>query len=407
MIIFVVLGGYFGYLSALVDIDEQKFLAEVDEATDKKRLEKQLARAKSILDARSRAYIRRSRDFIEKKKLELSVGEIPTKPEEQSQAVDELNKSLSTINKNELNQEEQKVLSGLQEEQGDLNFFKDEVDVIGQVLAREVNEEEVNLLLAGDKQRKRVSDSLRQLFLLLDKKRELAQKRKVAKDGYEYWEQNPKQAQGDVLITVHNKDQFARDLNPVHVTQISTALSIMPQDFNKRIKSVYIVYGDAKMRRGMSGVGVVFMKGEELDFFRVMVHEFGHIYDLHREVSAGEKSQFYDGSYRLFREDPSVTFYEYSWLSNSERAAKKNSFASTYGTTDPFEDFAESFALYILQNQTFMNWKKSDDVLVNKYDFFKQIFNGRTFKSEKSVFAQPYDVTMLYVNYDFLLDAGG
>jgi hypothetical protein len=35
------------------------------------------------------------------------------------------------------------------------------------------------------------------------------------------------------------------------------------------------------------------------------------------------------------------------------------------------------------------------------------IFNGRTFKSSKKFLAQPYDVTMLEVNYDYLLDLEG
>jgi len=403
---FLALGGYLGYLSALVDLDEERFLQQVEEATDKVRLGKQLARAKSILDARSRAYIRRSQEFIRKKQLELQQPEIPTGIEEQKEAVSEIHQVLSEINSSELAPEEQRILKGLQEEQDDLTFFQDEVDVIEQILAREEDQEELNLLLAGDRRRRFISNALRELFLLLDKRRELAQNRQLAQDGYEYWEQNPQPAPKGILVSVNNKDGVRRGLNPLHTTQISTALSIMPQGFDQRLNSLYIVYGDPKMRRGMSGVGIVFMKGEELDFFRVLIHEFGHIYDLHREVSSGEKSQFYDGSYRLFQNDPSVTYYEYSWDGNAIRSADSGAFASTYGMSDPFEDFAEAFALYILQGETFENWKRSDSILAQKYEYLNRIFNGRTFRSSKQYLTQPYDVTMLYVNYDYLLDAG-
>lgn len=407
MLGFLAMGGYLGYLSALVDVDEERFLQQVEEATDKARLEKQLARAKSILNARSRAYIRRSQEFIRQRQLELQQQEVPTGLEEQEEAVTEISQALSTLNPAELPPDEQRILRSLQEEQGDLTFFQDEVDVIEQILEREGDQEELNLLLAGDRRRRFISDALRELFLLLDKRRELAQNRQVAQDGYEYWEQNPQPAPKGILVSVNNKDGVRRGLNPLHTTQISTALSIMPQGFDQRLKSLYIVYGDPKMRRGMSGVGIVFMKGEELDFFRVLVHEFGHIYDLHREVSSGEKSQFYDGPYRLFQDDPSVTYYEYSWDGNVVRTAESSAFASTYGMTDPFEDFAEAFALYILQGETFEDWRRSDTVLAQKYDYLNRIFHGRTFRSSKQYLTQPYDVTMLYVNYDYLLEVDG
>jgi hypothetical protein len=407
VVLFVAVGGYFGYLSALVENDRQEFLQQIQEATDKVRLEKQLARAKSILDARSRAYIRRSQEFIRQKQLELSTQGIPTLPQQQLQAVNEINQTLSTLNSSQLPEDEQQVLQSLQEEQTDLSFFQDEVEVIEQVLAREVDQDEVNILLASDQPRRRISDALRQLLLLLDKQKELSQQRKTARDGYEYWQQNPKGTPDDIFISVNNKDGVARELNPLHVTQVSTALSIMPQGFDQRLKSLYVVYGDPKMRRGMSGVGVVFMKGEELDFFRVLVHEFGHTYDLHREVADGEKSQFYDGPYRLFVGDPSVEYYQYSWKSNSERSTGSDAFASTYGMSDPFEDFAEAFALYILQGETFASWKESDTVLARKYDYLNTAFRGRTFKSSKLFSTQPYDVTMLAVDYDYLLEIGG
>lgn len=403
-VVFFVSGGYLGYLSALVDLDEVQFIEQVKAMTDRDRLEKQLARAKSILDARSRAYLRRSQEFIRKKQEEAAIaaGEKPETVEEAKEVLMNFQER-SPI----LTPEEQVVMKAFQEEQEDLTFFQDEVKVIEEVLARQPSEEEINLFLASDRARRRISDNLRQLFLILDKRRELAQQRQQAKDGYQYWEQNPQSSPGWIDITVYNKDQGQRDINPLHVTQISTGLSIMPQGFDQRLRNLYIVYGDPNMRRGMSGVGVVFMKGEEVDFFRVLVHEFGHAWDLHREVNSGEKSPFYDGEYRLYSADPSVQYYQLSWANNYDRTADLEGFASTYGMSDPFEDFAEAFALYVMQNETFSTWQRGNSVLAKKYDFFQGIFHDRVFRSSKQYFAQPYDVTMLYVDYSLLLETGG
>jgi len=400
---FFIAGGYVGYLSALVDQDELIFIEQVRALTDRERLEKQLARSKSILEARRRAYLRRSQEFL------LSQGITPppvVEEDEQhtdSQTVVIYDDLIEQVNVSTVSQPQRETFAMLEEEREDLTFFEDEVETIEQILEREPDPEELEYLLAGKTDRRQLSDGLRELLRLLDKRNELVQQRSAVRDGYQYWESNPESAPDGVFITVHNKGDIARDLNPIHVTQVSAALSIMPPDFDRRLNNLYVVYGDPKMRRGMSGVGVVFMKGEELDFFRVLVHEFAHIYDLHREVTTGDKSEFYDGSFRLYAADPSVEYYSYSWNNTYDRAAKQPSFASQYGMSDPFEDYAEAFALYVLQGDTFARWQQEDSILAQKYDFFREIYDGRTFPSQENYYTRPYDVTLLYVNYEQLL----
>lgn len=409
--LFLIVGGYFGYLSALVDKDEVEFLSRVRASTDKALLEQQLARAQSILDARSRAYIRRSQEFIKAKQAEQSeiIGEeiepVTARDVEES-SIDEINRALIDIQRQlTLDAEDRQMLQSLAEESEDVGFFEDEVETIESMLARGIDEDELDLALAELKKRRRLSGALRELLQLLDKRRELIVRREEAKKTYSYWERNPQSAPSDVIITVKNKGVVPHTLNPLHVTQLTTALSTMPQGFDQRLRTIYVVYGDPKMRRGMSGVGVVFMKGEESDFFRVLVHEFGHIWDLHREVGNGTKSVFYDGSYRLFNEDPSVTYYQQSWSNSHERSVNdKLAFASSYGYTDPFEDFAEAYALYVLQGDSFRAWKNEHGVLARKYEFLFDVFNYKTFRSSQKYSTRPYDVTMLSVNYDDLLE---
>lgn len=407
VLLFFSAGAYVGYLAALVDIDEQLFFERVNAVTDEERLERQLARATSILDARRRAYLRKSLEFILKKQAERDERDyLPSLVSRDE--VDDLDAQLENLqNSLSLTSEDRNTLLALTEERSDLQFFEDEVETIEQLLEREFPDDELALLFSGNRERRRISDALVRLLQLLDKQKELSKNREMAKQQYSFWERNPQASPSGVDITVYNKGALQYELNPLQITQIATGLSVMPSDFDGRLQRMYVVYGDPEMRRGMSGVGVVFMKGEELDFFRVLVHEFGHIYDLHREVDTGTKSVFYDGSYRLAQADPSVTYYEYSWAGNALRVADLSGFASSYGTSDPFEDYAEAFALYVLQGETFSKWSTEDAVMLNKYNYFKGLFNGRTFRSTEKYLTRPYDVTMLDVDYDLLLDTSG
>ncbi|MDP3975900.1 MAG: hypothetical protein Q8P95_03200 [bacterium] len=392
--VFFVSGGYVGYLSALVDMDEQVFLQEVSAADDVELLKQQLARAKSIADARRRAYLRRRDEFIAQQQAETS----------------------------QLGHQELVVVeASLSEEEDDLTFFEDQVEVVTRLIEQNELEEDYAQMAPVPRlslaERIRVSrsriqikpqpaqDSLSRIGQLLDKRKELLVEQKQALTGTQYWQHNPKAAPSEVAISVYDKGGRKRSIEPLHTTQIATALSIMPADFLSRIQKVYIVYGDDKMRRGMSGVGVVFMKGELVDFFTVLVHEFGHIFDLHREVASGSKSNFFDGQYRLLQEDPSVTYYEHSWRNNHERLGGDSDFASGYAMSDPFEDFAETFALYVLQHPTFAQWAQSSEVMARKFAFLKgDVFAGRTFSVSKRYSARPYDVTKMLLIYQELLE---
>jgi hypothetical protein len=76
--------------------------------------------------------------------------------------------------------------------------------------------------------------------------------------------------------------------------------------------------------------------------------------------------------------DISLLYYALSRESEDQRKniAKKEDFCTVYGMTNPFEDFAECFNLYLNHNSYFTTIKKSSTILDQKYTFMSKIFNN-------------------------------
>ena len=94
---------------------------------------------------------------------------------------------------------------------------------------------------------------------------------------------------------------------------------------------------------------------------KVLVHEIGHMIDI------------YTLKKRLQKPDPSQAFYAISWVKPDVMKAGLNasSFVSGYAATNQYEDFAESFTLYIFHNNEFLARARNNEVLQQKYDFLK------------------------------------
>lgn len=78
-------------------------------------------------------------------------------------------------------------------------------------------------------------------------------------------------------------------------------------------------------------------------------------------------------------DDPSLLFYKLSRTSEDIRTkdASKKNFCSGYGMTNPFEDFAECFNLYI-NNQSFFKFiATKDKILAKKYNFIASLLQGK------------------------------
>lgn len=95
---------------------------------------------------------------------------------------------------------------------------------------------------------------------------------------------------------------------------------------------------------------------------KVLVHELGHMIDIH--VLSGRK----------WWESISREFYDISWLNQSSirSDANKEDFISGYAATNQYEDFSESFAMYIFHNRSFYERWLSSPNLMKKYMFLKE-----------------------------------
>lgn len=95
---------------------------------------------------------------------------------------------------------------------------------------------------------------------------------------------------------------------------------------------------------------------------KVLVHELGHMVDI------------YYLKQRWRTPDLSKEFYALSWAEPTvvRSGLSASSFVSGYAATNQYEDFAETFALYVFHNEAFAQRAQNIPVLQQKYDFLKK-----------------------------------
>jgi len=118
------------------------------------------------------------------------------------------------------------------------------------------------------------------------------------------------------------------------------------------------------------------------EFFQVLSHELFHVFDLVvLEWSSSRMDHFYtEFEKSVFSiDDLSLDYYVISWDSEKKRSSSSRSshFCSRYGQSDPFEDFAECWNLYINHNALFKFFARQNDVMKKKYAFFFDYFDGQ------------------------------
>lgn len=165
------------------------------------------------------------------------------------------------------------------------------------------------------------------------------------------------------------------------------------------------VFHNPERPRAMSSSRHLYIRNDLFDLpeaEKVLIHELAHIVDLSgiRSERYREKSAFVDGNAIIYADDKSVEFYEISWKGNTswQPGITLDDFVTGYAATDPFEDFAESFLLYIKNGNLFREIAKQSPALQKKYDFLKeQVFSEKEFFTGDTLYAniQYWDATKL------------
>lgn len=168
--------------------------------------------------------------------------------------------------------------------------------------------------------------------------------------------------------------------------------SILPRKHTTPLRTFIIKYDDIS-GRGLGGATTVILNARkngqpmrEQEFVSVLIHELGHVVDL-GHLSSTKKSQasnFRDQDAIIWADDKSVQYYKFSWSDdkNRQRNSEDHDFPSEYAHSDPFEDFAEMYNLYVTHGREARMYSRSSEVFLKKYNWMKyHIFDGYEFKT--------------------------
>jgi len=190
--------------------------------------------------------------------------------------------------------------------------------------------------------------------------------------------------------------------NDEQIKKIENILSQIPEKYKKSLEKIKITKNI--QRRWLAWAKSMYLNPDMIDsneeFERVFIHEFWHIVDLWYLKSKEEKitTKFKDWTNDIFADDPSVEFYLLCWETESKQNWECNDldFASKYWQADVFEDFAESFLLYVKNNASFKIMATESEIMKKKYEFFKKyLWEWKTWIYEnQNAFDRVYDLTM-------------
>jgi hypothetical protein len=162
-----------------------------------------------------------------------------------------------------------------------------------------------------------------------------------------------------------------------HKQIANEVLMALPELCRNTLQDFYVRY-EKPDHRGLAGKSVMILDGTvpDKEFRALFVHESGHNFDLgcfEGEVARG-KSAFADGDIPIYNDDPSIEFYQISWITSHVQKSNSNKedFVSGYASYDVFEDFAESFAYFVLQNHAFEQRARDNRALAAKYQWFQK-----------------------------------
>lgn len=187
---------------------------------------------------------------------------------------------------------------------------------------------------------------------------------------------------------------------------VAKTFGVLPENQTAAVHELTLSF-DPDSRRGLAGGNRLILRCtgmEDKELVAVLLHEMGHITDtgLLQGSTSSEKTSFDDRGTLVYTDDPSADFYSISWENNSSFTSPETGFISGYAMTSPFEDFADTYAAYILHGPLFRFYAARDTDLKAKYEFMKEtVFDGVEFNFEdeklppiREANVRVYDITL-------------
>lgn len=168
-----------------------------------------------------------------------------------------------------------------------------------------------------------------------------------------------------------------KDIRLRHRLIADEVLRLFPAFCREKLQTFSVLY-DNPSRRGLGGKSTIILSGlvTDTEFRALMIHEMGHVFDLGclTGTAASGKSEFRDGEDLMMNDDPSVLYYRLSWTDEKTRLSdsRDSDFVSGYAVADVYEDFAEAFALYLLQPELFAKRAEKNPILAAKFQWMRR-----------------------------------
>ncbi len=193
------------------------------------------------------------------------------------------------------------------------------------------------------------------------------------------------------------------DITPAHQKLADSVLRALPSGCRDHLRNFFVQYKNPK-NRGLGGKTTIILAGNVPDeeFTGLLIHECAHV--IHSNMPGSPlsgKSAFVDGADPFYNDSPIAAFFSISWTEADllKRESKKNDFVSGYAMSDAFEDFAETFAMYILHRDAFEERAKTNTAIAAKLEWMKMNLpmNNNALGTSRYVWEKtvPWDVTKL------------
>lgn len=179
------------------------------------------------------------------------------------------------------------------------------------------------------------------------------------------------------------KTKYIQDTN--NITNFIDQNNVISPSFTDKLKTLKINNEEWSIRWYATWDTVVLNVWDLEDpyeYSQLSTHELGHIFDLGflQWNSKQKNPNFTEFKKTVFaNNDPSLLYYAISWNWENVRKAwaKQKNFCSWYGMSNPFEDFAECYNLYINHNAMFKNIATKDPKLAKKYNFMATVLEWK------------------------------